>query len=139
MLPEMDRRPDAGRVPDRPGIRERLTGGQPDPWLWGNRQEISDDFDTRIGLAPTLGLLLLVTAAALVGCGPPTQHDIVKKAEGIETKLALEETLGAPDEIDKLGPIEKWTYRASDGEMEFVITGDRIALEITDDLEDEAP
>ena len=86
-----------------------------------------------------LGSLLLVAAVALVACGPPTQHDILKKAEGIETKQELEAALGAPDDIDKLGPIEKWTYTASDGEVEFVITGDRIALETTDDDRPSSP
>ncbi len=49
--------------------------------------------------APALRSLLLVAAVALVGCGPPTKHDIVKKAEGVETKQELEAALGAPDDI----------------------------------------
>ena len=89
--------------------------------------------------APALRSLLLVAAVTLVGCGPPTKHDIVKKAEGVETKQELEAALGAPDETDKFGPIEKWTYTASDGEVEFVITGDKIALEHTEDREEETP
>ena len=63
----------------------------------------------------------------------------MKKAEGVETKQELEAALGAPDETDKFGPIEKWTYSASDGEVEFVITGDKIALEHTEDREEETP
>jgi hypothetical protein len=94
---------------------------------------------TRGQLVQGLGLLLLVAAVALVGCGPRTQHDILSKAEGIETKQELEAALGPPDDIDKLGPIEKWTYTASDGEVEFVITGDRIALETTDDDRPSSP
>ena len=87
--------------------------------------------------ALAFGSLLLIAAMALVGCGPPTKHEIVKKAEGIETKQDLEAALGAPDEIDKLGPIEMWTYSASDGEVEYVITGDAVALESTKDRKEE--
>ena len=87
--------------------------------------------------ALAFGSLLLIAAMALVGCGPPTKHEIVKKAEGIETKQELEAALGAPDDIDKLGPIERWTYDASDGAVEYVITGDAVALEATKDRKEE--
>ena len=88
-------------------------------------------------LASALGSLLLVVALACIGCGPPTKHEIVKKAEGIETKQELEAALGAPDDIEKLGPIERWTYSASDGAVEYVITGDAVALESTKDRKEE--
>jgi len=83
--------------------------------------------------------LVAIAAVAVLGCGPPSQHDILKKAEGLETKQELEAAIGAPAEVDKFGPLEKWTYRASDGEVEFVITGDKVALESTKkpDAEDE--
>ena len=87
--------------------------------------------------ASALGSLLLVAAVAFVGCGPPTKHEIVKKAEGVETKQELEAALGAPDDIEKLGPIERWTYSASDGAVEYVITGDAVALESTRDKKEE--
>jgi hypothetical protein len=94
-------------------------------------------FRMRGRFAPALGSLLLIAAMAFVGCGPPTKHEIVKKAEGIETKQELEAALGAPDDIDKLGPIERWTYSASDGAVEYLITGDAVALESTKDRKDE--
>lgn len=87
--------------------------------------------------APVLRSLWLIAAVALVGCGPPSKHEIVKKAEGVETKQELEAALGAPDDVDKLGPIERWTYTASDGEVEYLITGDTVALESTRDREEE--
>ena len=87
--------------------------------------------------APALGSLLLAAAMAFAGCGPPTKHEIVKKAEGIETKQELEAALGAPDNIEKLGPIERWTYSASDGAVEYVITGDAVVLESTKDRKEE--
>jgi hypothetical protein len=94
-------------------------------------------FRTRGRFATVLGSLLLVAALAFVGCGPPPKHDIVKKAEGVETKQELEAALGAPDDIEKLGPIERWTYSASDGAVEYVITGDSVALESTRDQKDQ--
>jgi hypothetical protein len=96
-------------------------------------------FRTRGRFATVLGSLLLVAAMALVGCGPPTKHEIVKKAEGVETKQELESALGAPDGIEKLGPIERWTYSASDGAVEYVITGDAVALESTREKKEEMP
>jgi len=86
---------------------------------------------------PALGSLLLVASVGFVGCGPPTKHEILKKAEGVQTKQELEAALGAPDDIDRLGPIERWTYSASDGEVEYVITGGAVALESTKDRDQE--
>ena len=82
-------------------------------------------------------LLVAFVGVAVLGCGPPSQHDILKQAEGVETKQELEAKIGAPDEVDKLGPLEKWTYRASDGEVEFVITGDKVGLKSTKDRDDD--
>ena len=50
-------------------------------------------------------------------------------------KAALLEALGDPDEVSKLGPIESWTYKAANGEVSFVITGDIVALKATADSE----
>ena len=82
-------------------------------------------------------LLLAFAAVAVLGCGPPSQHEILKQAEGVETKQELEAAIGAPDEVDKLGPLEKWTYRASDGDVEFVITGDEVGGKRTKDRDDD--
>jgi hypothetical protein len=84
-----------------------------------------------------IGLLLAFAAVAVLGCGPPSQHEILKQADGAETKQALEEAIGAPDGVDKLGPVETWTYRASDGDVEFVITGDKVRLGSTKDRDDD--
>lgn len=79
----------------------------------------------RMGLAAALAALVLGAA----GCGPPTKHDLLTKAEGIETKQELEAALGAPDDRSKLGPIETWKYLASDGEVVFLIAGDRVRFQ----------
>jgi hypothetical protein len=75
------------------------------------------------------GALAASLLFALAACGEPTQHDIIEKAKGIDTKQQLEKKLGKPSDVSKLGPIEKWTYKAKDGDVVFVITGDRVAVE----------
>lgn len=78
--------------------------------------------------------LAMGLAAALLGaaaCGPPTKHDLLAKAEGAETRQQLEAALGAPAERSKLGPIETWKYFAKDGDVTFVIAGDRVRFEAT--------
>jgi hypothetical protein len=71
---------------------------------------------------------LIAASLVLSACGEPTKKDILDKAEGIETKAELEKALGEPDDIGKVGPIERWTYEASDGTVTFVITGERVSL-----------
>ncbi|MGF1609080.1 MAG: hypothetical protein ACFCUQ_06775 [Kiloniellales bacterium] len=66
----------------------------------------------------------------LVACGDPSKSDLIGKAKGADTKAKLEAALGAPDDLTKLGPLEKWTYKASDGEVTFLITGDSVTLEL---------
>ena len=76
-------------------------------------------------------LTALVLASALLAaaaCGEPSKGDILKKAEGVSEKARLEEILGRPDDISKLGPIEQWTYKASDGTVVFNITGDKVTM-----------
>ena len=77
----------------------------------------------------------LALALLAVACGPKTKHDLLSRAEKVETKSDLERTLGAPDERNKLGPIEIWTYEASDGGVTFLITDDKVALQATGELE----
>lgn len=88
-------------------------------------------------MSRTIWLLLAFAAVAVLGCGPSSQHEILKQAEGVETKQELEATIGAPDEVDKLGPLERWTYRASDGDVEFVIRGDKVGGKSTKDRDDD--
>ncbi|HET8578836.1 MAG TPA: hypothetical protein VFO18_17200 [Methylomirabilota bacterium] len=78
------------------------------------------------------GVLALATA-----CGPSTKEDIVIKAKNASTKGDLEKALGRPDDIAKLGPIEKWTYKASNGKVVFVIVGDKVTIEATGESEKE--
>ena len=82
---------------------------------------------------------LAALGLALTACGPPSKHEILEKAEGAETRQALEAALGAPDDRSKLGPIETWRYVASDGEVTFVIAGDRVRFETAGGSTETAP
>ena len=77
----------------------------------------------------------LVTCAALalvlVGCGPSSKSDIVSKAKDAKTRADLERVLGKADDVSKLGPIEKWTYKAKDGRVVFILVGDTVTIEKT--------
>lgn len=73
----------------------------------------------------------LVLPFFLSACGDPSKADIVKKAESADTRAKLEKALGRPQDLSKLGPIEKWTYKAKDGEVVFVLTGDTVAMQAT--------
>jgi hypothetical protein len=70
-----------------------------------------------------------VAVLGLVACGRGTKEDIVSKARDISKRAELERVLGQPDEITKLGPVETWRYRASNGEVIFVIVGDDVTLQ----------
>ena len=52
----------------------------------------------------------------------------MSKAENVSTKSELVDALGDPTKVTKVGPLETWTYEASNGEVTFVITGDNVAL-----------
>ena len=73
------------------------------------------------------GLLLLAA------CFAPSKADLIKKAEGAATRAELESRLGEPSEVSKLDPLEKWIYVASDGAVTFVLTGDTVTFEMTED------
>jgi hypothetical protein len=78
----------------------------------------------------TIALATLSAALGLAAC-QPDKADILAKAETIETKDQLRAELGDPDDIGKLGPIETWTYEASDGSVSFVIAGNTVTLSST--------
>ena len=72
-----------------------------------------------------MSVAMLIT---LSGCGNGSKQDIVKKAEGASTKSELESRLGKPQDFSSLGPVETWTYKASDGEVAFLIIGDKVTM-----------
>jgi hypothetical protein len=77
------------------------------------------------------GLLVWVLAAGLVvGCSR-SKEDLVQKSRGVGTRAELERALGKPSDISKLGPVEQWTYQASNGTVVFLIVGDKVTLQAT--------
>jgi hypothetical protein len=36
-----------------------------------------------------------------------------------------------PSDISKLGPVEQWTYKASNGDVVFLIVGDKVTMQAT--------
>jgi hypothetical protein len=76
-------------------------------------------------------MTFLASLSILVGCGDPSKADLLKKAEGVQTKAQLEDALGEPDDLSKVGPVEQWIYNAKDGKVVFVITGDKVAMQMT--------
>jgi hypothetical protein len=77
------------------------------------------------------GLLVWMLAAGLVvGCSR-SKEDLVLKSRGVGTRAELERALGKPTDISKLGPVEQWTYKASNGNVVFLIVGDKVTLQAT--------
>ncbi len=78
------------------------------------------------------GLAALALLLSLAGCGHGSTQEVVKRAEHARTRAELERALGKPDHFESggIGPftLETWTYKTSDGEVVFVITGDTVAL-----------
>ena len=42
---------------------------------------------------------------------------------------AVEQALGKPSDISKVGPVEQWTYNASNGTVVFLIAADKVTLQ----------
>ncbi len=78
-----------------------------------------------------LSLSCALALSLLVSCGSPTKEDILSKTRNVATRAELEKAAGKPDDISKLGPIEQWTYKASNGEVVFIIVGDKVTLQAT--------
>ena len=74
-------------------------------------------------------LACVVAVLSLVACSRGTKEDIVSKARDVSKRAALEQVLGKPDEITKLGPVETWRYKASNGDVIFLIVGDEVTLQ----------
>jgi len=75
-------------------------------------------------IVPCIALALL-----LAGCGPSTKEDLLAKAKDVKTRVQLEKALGKADDVSKLGPVEKWTYKAKNGQVVFVLLGDTVTVE----------
>ena len=76
-------------------------------------------------------LAVVLLAGMVAACGDPSKEDILKKTESVSTRADLERALGRPDDIQKLGPIETWTYNASNGSVSFILAGDMVTVKAT--------
>lgn len=73
-------------------------------------------------------LVFALALVTLVGCSQ-TKEDLLRKAENVKTRSEVESRLGRPKSIVKVGPMETWTYKASNGEVKFLIVGDTVTLQ----------
>jgi hypothetical protein len=79
--------------------------------------------------ATTTMLVWLLAVALVGGCGR-SKEDLVEKSRGASTRAELERALGKPSDIAKLGPVEQWTYKASNGTVVFlIIVADKVTLQ----------
>ena len=76
-----------------------------------------------------VAVLAWVLAAGLAAGCSRSKEDLIEKARNVSTRAELEQALGKPSDIGKLGPMEQWTYKASNGTVVFVIVGDRVTLQ----------
>lgn len=83
-----------------------------------------------------MGESILVAAVTSTAGSSVSKHEILEKTEGVTTMADLKSVLGEPAERDKLGPVEIWTYKASDGKVTFLVTGETVVLQTTVDLGD---
>ena len=61
----------------------------------------------------------------------PQQGRSLQKSRGVGTRAELERALGKPSDISKMGPVEQWTYQASNGNVVFLIVGDTVTMQAT--------
>jgi hypothetical protein len=73
-------------------------------------------------------LVGVLAAGLLTGCGR-SKEDLIEKSRAVSTRAELEQALGKPSDISKLGPVEQWTYQASNGTVVFLIVGDKVTLQ----------
>ncbi len=76
--------------------------------------------------------LAIAMLLALAACGKPTKEELLRKSENVKTKAELQAVLGPADDITKVGPLETWRYKGSNGDVVFIITGDTVQLQATD-------
>ncbi|MGH7386344.1 MAG: hypothetical protein ACREKG_14295 [Candidatus Rokuibacteriota bacterium] len=83
------------------------------------------------------GLLVWLLAAGLLAGCSRSKEDLIQKSREVSTRAELERALGKPSDISKLGPVEQWTYEASNGTVVFLIVGDKVTLQATGDPAEE--
>jgi hypothetical protein len=77
-----------------------------------------------------------VLAVGLLAGRGRSKENLVQLSRGVSTRAELERALGKPSDISKLGPMEQWTYKASNGTVVFLIVGDKVTLQATGSPDD---
>lgn len=72
----------------------------------------------------------MALALVLASREPPTKEDLLAKAKDAKTRTQREKALGKADDVSKLGPVEKWTYKAKNGQVVFVLVGETVTIEV---------
>jgi hypothetical protein len=80
-------------------------------------------------------LVGVLTVSLLAGCGR-SKEELIQLSRDVSTRAELERALGRPSDISKLGPVEQWTYKASNGTVVFLIVGDKVTLQATGSPDD---
>jgi hypothetical protein len=75
-------------------------------------------------------LCLAIFAVAVVACDD-RKEDILEKSENAKTREQLRAVIGDPDDVSKVGPVETWTYQASNGNVTFTFAGKTVMLRTT--------
>lgn len=70
--------------------------------------------------------LLIALALAACDAPPSTLAEIARKGEKAGTPAELQRALGKPHKVTRIGPAENWTYKATDGEISFLVMGDSV-------------
>ena len=91
-----------------------------------------DDFDMKTSSWKHLATFV-IALPLLTGCFEDSKEEILAKTENVTDKASLTNVLGKPDDISKLGPLETWTYEASNGTVAFVIAGSTVTIRKTGD------
>ena len=80
-------------------------------------------------------LSFLILALALTGCEDGTIAGIANKSASITTSAELEKVLGKPQSIEKSVLGQKWKYKATDGEVAFIISADKVQMRLTNRID----
>lgn len=76
--------------------------------------------------------LAAVALLALAACGKPTKESMLQKAGEAKKKSEVVALLGQPDDIGKIGPLEIWTYKASNGKVVFTMLAENVTLVVSE-------
>ncbi|MBM3539611.1 MAG: hypothetical protein FJX55_17515 [Alphaproteobacteria bacterium] len=78
------------------------------------------------GVMMHIAAVLVALALAACDTPPSTIAEVVRKSDKVQSRAELERVLGKPHRLTRTGPAETWTYKATDGEISFLVVGDNV-------------